>query len=209
LLLLLGNNAEYLVQLKLLRPAIEQQLSGIKLYLCCRDSLYYLLDDSPNTLPESELYHFKNRFAYIRELTIKQKHPVLEFMEESELTIPQLGIGVFKKGLALICPEGLLPTKSLTAAQVNKLKDLVVKEGYSPLVIGSDIHAVLPLSLRPKGKEKLSYLQEASYVVGVENEYLFLAGSLGKDTGLVPTGLGTELYKKMFPQNKVLKHIYF
>jgi hypothetical protein len=45
----------------------------------------------------------------------------------------------------------------------------------------------------------------ASAVIGVENEYLFLAAGMGKDTYLVPTGLGTELYKKMFPENKVMK----
>jgi hypothetical protein len=202
----LGNTAEYVVQLKLLRPYIEKQLPGIRLYLACRDSFFYLLADEPRSLRTSEMAEFKHLFAYIRELTFKDKHPVLEFMEESQLEIPAIAQPVAKQGgMALICPEGMQPTKCLTSEQLAAVTKHVEKMGYKPVVLGSDTHSVMKIGLRPSGDNKLEYVRMASLVVGVENEYLFLAASRATDTVLVPTGIGTELYKKMFPKNKVQK----
>jgi hypothetical protein len=201
----LGNTAEYVVQLKLLRPYIEKQLPGVRLYLACRDSLYYFLADEPRSLRTSEMSELKHLFAYIRELNFTDKHPVLEFMEESQLEIPAIAVPETKPGLALICPEGMQPTKCLTQEQVVTLTKQVERMGYKPVVLGSDIHSVLSLSERPHGEDKLEYIKMASLVVGVENEYLFLAASRACETILIPTGVGTELYKKMFPKNKIQK----
>lgn len=202
----LGNTAEYVVQLKLLRPYIEKQLPGVRLYLSCRNSFFYLLEDEPRCLPANELNDYRRTFAYIRELSFKTKHPVLEFMEESQLEIPAIAQPVTKQGgLALICPEGMQPTKCLTPEQVSSLTKQVERMGYSPVVLGSDTHSVLSISQRPHGHSKWDYIRMASFVAGVENEYLFLAAARGVDTLLVPTGVGAELYKKMFPNNKVQK----
>jgi hypothetical protein len=203
--LYLGNNAEYVVQLKILRPSIEKQLPGLKLYIACRDSLFYLLENEPRVIRSSEVDSFKHKFAYVREIVFKNSHPILDFMEESNLEIESIQSKNLSSGIGLICPEGLMPTKPLTENNVEYLKTWVKQQGFSPVVVGSDIHATLNIDYRPCGKEKIDQINEASMVVGVENEYLFLAGSLGKATVLVPTGLGTNLYKKLFPKNKIMK----
>jgi hypothetical protein len=199
----LGNTAEYIVQLKLLRPAIEKQLPGIQMYIVCKDNLFYLLEDQPRCLKESELNDFKHLFAYIRYITFEKEHPILKFMNESQLEIPILAKPIKKTGLALICPEGLQPTQSFK--NIDSLKQIAIELGYTPMVLGSDIHATNSIAIRPQNKEKFKYLEEAAMVIGVENEYLFLAANMNKETLLIPTGLGTELYKNMFPDNKVLK----
>lgn len=201
----LGNTAEYVVQLKLLRLSIEEQLPGIRLHLCCRDSLFYLLEDEPRTLRSSELHGAKHNFAYIRTLTYEDKHPVLEFMEESQLAIPAFSTSKSNSGMALICPEGMNPTQSLKPDELETVKKRVAQMGYTVVALGSDIHSSLSIPTRPFATEKFDYIKLASVVVGVENEYLYLAGGMGKDTMLISTGVGTELYKKMFPGNKILK----
>ena len=148
---------------------------------------------------------FKHLFAHIRNIVCENTHPILNFIQESKLEIPIISKPIAKSGLALICPEGINPTQSLKQKDIEILKQKAFQYGHVPIVLGSDIHATLPISLRPQNKEKLKYLTEAAMVFGVENEYLFLGGAMGKDTVLIPTGLGTELYKKMFPFNKILK----
>lgn len=201
----LGNTAEYIVQLKLLRPHIEKQLPGLHVYIACKDNFYYLIEDEPRTVRSSEMKDLKHLFAYVRNISFVKAHPILSFIQESQLEIPVIATPTITKGTALICPEGILPTQSLTLKNVEMLKQKVKSLGYDPIVIGSDIHATLLIDLRPYGKEKLEYIKSAAMVIGVENEYLFLAGGMGKDTTLIPTGLGAELYKKMFPENKILK----
>jgi hypothetical protein len=202
----LGNNPEYVVQLKLLRPYIEKQLPGIKIFITCKDSFMYLLEGEDKVFPISILKERKYDFAYIREIQFKDKHPIHEFMLESDLKIEPICIdSCEERGLALICPESLPPTISLKEKDVVYLKTLLLQQGYSPMVLGSDIHSILPITTRPYGKDKLKYIEEAKVIVGVENEYLFLGASMGKGTWLIPTGKGSELYQKMFPAGKLIK----
>lgn len=202
----LGNNAEYIVQLKLLRPLIEQQLFGIKVFIACKDLFMYLLEGEERVLPLSILKERKNDFAYIREIQFKDKHPIHEFMLESDLEIqPICTTCCEEKGLALICPESLPPTISLKEKDITYLKNLLIQQGYSPMILGSDVHSTLEINTRPYGSDKLTYIKEAKMIVGVENEYLFLGAAMGKKTWLIPTGKGSELYQKMFPVGKVIK----
>jgi hypothetical protein len=70
----------------------------------------------------------------------------------------------------------------LTSIQVNKAKEYAQKAGYT-------------LSNDPFN---------AGWVIGVENYPLFLAASRGLKTSLIPTGLGTDLYKTMFVRGEIL-----
>ena len=45
----------------------------------------------------------------------------------------------------------------------------------------------------------------AGVVVGVESPGLFLAAAKGLETHLVPTGVGTRLYKKLCPQGNIIE----
>lgn len=199
----LGYNTEYIVQMNLLRRSIEKQLPGLKMFISCRDEFLYLLEGNDQIIPSSMIEAHKSNFAYIREITYKHLHPIQHLMEESDLKItPIQCLAPRKTGIVLIAPEGLMPTKSLTKNQLTVLLEKTSKQ--HPLVVGSDIHNVLDIKLRPSGKEKLNYLQEASLVIGVENEYTFLAPLMGATTQLIDTGVGKKLFQKMYPGSKVI-----
>ncbi len=50
-------------------------------------------------------------------------------------------------------------------------------------------------------------LETAGWVIGVENRFIWEAAALGIKTTLIETGIGTNLYRKMFPQNEVISSI--
>jgi hypothetical protein len=199
----LGDAAEYVTQLRLLRTSIEQQLPGTKLHIACRDSFFYLLENEINTIKSSEIEDLKSHFAYIRLIEFATKHPILDFMEESDLTIPAISTPSPCSGLALICPEGIEPTKSLNPSQVGKAAAHVEALGYTSIIVGSDHHSSLTIKNRPQADEKMALIRSCGLAIGVENEFLYEAAAIGKQTILVPTGIGTELYRKMFPANKI------
>ena len=107
----LGDTLEYIVQLKLLRPSIEKQLKSINIFICCKDSHMYLLENEKNVIPISEMD--KSKFGYIREFKFTGNHPILEFITESNLTIDPIYSQQISDGIGLICPEGIMPTKCL------------------------------------------------------------------------------------------------
>jgi len=113
------------------------------------------------------------------------KHPVLELVEESNLTLEHLKPPKIEK-LNLkcaICPKGNAPTQSIDGSKVEKLKKMVTLQGYTAV---------------------LDDAENAGWVIGVENEQLFNAATKGVRTTLIPTGLGTDLYKKMFPSAEIM-----
>jgi len=61
-----GPNDEYIDQLIHIRPAIEEDLPGIKIYICCRVGLEYLKEKYERLIVESEFD--KNEVAYVRYL---------------------------------------------------------------------------------------------------------------------------------------------
>lgn len=204
-----GSAPEYVVILRLLRPQIEFQMPGLKLHIGCRDEFRFLLDGDSNCVFSSEIEKKKIEYAYIRELRNDNfKHTLLSFMEESGLKISPISLeSTTNKGLCLICPEGINPTKAINAISIEMATQKVKNLGYSPLVLGSDINASLDLKIRPSGKDKLSYIKEASWVLGVENEYTYLAASQGIRTTLVATGVGTNLFKQLFPKAEIIESV--
>jgi hypothetical protein len=182
----LGSCNEYLVQLKFIRPAIEKELPGINIYICCKDIASHLLDGEPRVIKASEIKDRKKELAYIKEINGSiTNHAILNLIQESDLTLQCLPriepMEVTKK--CVIYPDGVLPTKSLDANQLLKIQAICKSKGYTVEVKGS--------------------LNGAGWVVGVENEHLFEAAIKGIRTTLIPTGVGTELYKKLFPKGEV------
>lgn len=190
----LGDSLEYVVSLKLLRPQIEAQLPGIKVWISCQDEYLYLLEDELNIVSYTELEKCKSNFAYIREIRNDcTKHSILKLMEESNLKISPIAKNSKKSGMCLICPEGIQPVKSLMPSKIPN----------QAIIVGSDIHYSLDIKIRPKGKDKLKYIEEASWIIGVENEYLFLGAAKGIKTTLLKTGIGDKLFKEMFPDSEI------
>jgi hypothetical protein len=187
-----GNCNEYIVQLLYLLNAIEKELPGIKIYVACKKELLYLAGKfNTDRLVSLDLINdFGKIFAYTRILNCDLKsHPILQLLEESNLTLSFLEsvVPISETRKCVISPKGLLPTKSLEYNVINQLKEMASSEGYD-VEIGDDISG-------------------AGWVIGVENMALFLAAINGIRTTLVPTGVGTEFYKKLFPKNEVLMHI--
>jgi hypothetical protein len=199
----LGDSPEYVVTLRLLKPQIEQSYPCMKFYIGCRERFKYLLFGECQTIFAEDIASIKDQFAHVRELrNDHSKHAVQEFIEES-LTIKPIQEKVeIKRGVCLICPEGIPPVKPLK--DVDTWRRISSQSGYVPIILGSDIHTTLTgISIRPSGEDKLNYIREAAWVVGVENEYTLLAAAEGKRTTMV-SGLGFPLYKKMFPRIEVI-----
>lgn len=170
-----GNANEYLVQLKLLRPILEQKFSGTKIYLACKPESMYLLEGEERILDKDTLSLKYRSFAHVRELTCNMKtHPIENFLKESEIknyVICEKSECNSEK--TVIFPKGCLPTKSINPAE------------YNAQIEGN--------------------FMDAGHVIGVENEQLFLAASMGIKTTLINTGKGVNLFSKMFP-NALIKN---
>ena len=182
----IGNNNEHILQLKMLRPFMESKFPGIQVYIACKDHLIYLLQEEKNILTHSELSDRRNYFGYIRQMSTDfYVHSVEEFMKESEVPcgpIPQKKSE--SNGKCVLLTQGIAPTKSLSASQIEKAKKYIHSKKFS-IEIDVDI-------------------KDASWVVGVESEKLFLAIDQGKKCTLIKSGVGENLFKSMFPYFEIL-----
>lgn len=181
-----GNSKEYLLQLKLLRPIMEAQLPGIKVYIACKSEAIYLLSGEERILTREDLQSKKNEFAYVRELSCDmQSHPIEEFMKESNLACGPIKITTpIIATTCVLLTNAILPTKTLSGKQIQAAIDYIKQKGCEPQINGS--------------------IENADWVVGVENEDLFQAAAMGKKVTLIPTGLGENLFHAMFPKAELL-----
>lgn len=205
--LYLGDAAEYVVGLKLLKPQIEEQLPGLRFWIGCNDNFNYLFENHDEVVFSNEFD--KTRFAYVREMrNDSTTHPLIKLMDESNLKIkPVCKIKEKKVGQCLICPEGISPTKSLKHLEVEELKEKAIKKGYSPIVLGSDIHHCLEIKNRPCGRDKNTYIEGSSWIIGVENEYVLMGAVKGVKTTLIKTGVGHSLFKQLSPETEVVESV--
>jgi hypothetical protein len=181
-----GYSNEYLVQLRLLQPIIESKLEGLNIFLGCKNECVDILEGCEKTLVISDLKARKRDFAHIREIRFNGKdHPIEHLMEEADIDHCRLSIrNAQRTTKCVICTKSHHPTKPLLKRQIQTLKRIAIDEGYEPMV-DTDI-------------------DNAGLVMGVECQNLFEAASRGIETRLVPTGVGTRLYKRMFQRVKVL-----
>lgn len=147
----------------------------------------YLLQGEERILSGDDLKSRKSDFAYVRELSCNMEtHPIEELMKESNLScgpIETPTIDLTRR--CVLLTNGILPTKTLSAAQIQTAIQYIQKNGYEPEINGQ--------------------IESAGWVVGVENEHLFQAAADGKRTTLIPTGLGASLFKAMFPNGELLQ----
>jgi hypothetical protein len=86
-----GPNDEFVTQLIRVRPYIEEQLPGIKIYIACKDELTCSAKGQKTIFAVSTLKERRNQFAYIRHLKNNLRdNPVKQLLEESGLLTPQL-----------------------------------------------------------------------------------------------------------------------
>ena len=182
-----GSSDEYLVQLKMLRPAIERQLPGLKLYIGCKDDRAFLLGDCERTMKISEVKARRVEFAHMKELKFDgQTHPVEQLLVEAGVKDWAVGPQPQEDhtNRCVIVTKGNYPTKPLELRQRETLKRIYSEKGYE---VEFDTDATT-----------------AGVVAGVESFSLFAAAERGIRTQLVPTGVGTRLYKEMFPFSELV-----
>ena len=156
----------------------------IEVYIAVRDEAMIFLKDEVNVLSTAELKNHKRDFGYVREIAtnLNGEHPIYSFLKESSITIPTAREVLNEESkLCVICPTGVLPTKSMSSEQIRKEEQLAFYSGFKVRV-----------------NDGWNDINEAGYVVGVESPLLFEAASRGIKTKLIPTGLGTNLYNLMF-----------
>jgi hypothetical protein len=200
-----GQCAEYVTVLRLLRPAIQSQLSDVAVFISCADKLAYLLAGEDNVIPFSSLRDRKNDIAHIRQIgaDLSGQHPLVTLMTESGLKFPALpSARPPASRRCLICPDSGHPDRCLD--DLVRPLSLARMEGFSPVVVGSDLNAAYPKpDVRPEGAAKFDWLDTAGWVIGVDNEYVYEAAARGIRTTFLDRG-GAELYRKLAPGGQVL-----
>lgn len=181
-----GPAEEYVLQLMLLKPVIEEKYQGVQIFVGCRDESANLFPNNNFVFKHSDLRTRRFDFGHIKELRFNGKtHPIEQFLEESNILNYAINtnLQIEKTSRCVILTKGCFPTISLNDDQVEKLVRIAKSEGY-------DVEIDQPV-------------QNSGLVMGVESFGLFQAASQGIETKLIPTGFGTELYKKMFPFAKL------
>lgn len=200
-----GRLPEYVVLLRTIRPHLRLAYPELRLFISCRDEMIDLLESEEDVVPYSLIHDKKNDFAYIREIVINvnSPHSMLSFIKESLPGFrPVRPEPVMNGRRCLVCPDGGLPTKSYPDAA--RLKAYAEAREYKTTVVGSDIHpGTAEVDSRP-ATGKLALVAEADWVLGVENEYLFEGVRRNVKTTLVPTGIGTNLYKLLCPHGEIM-----
>ena len=185
-----GHCPEYLVQLRLLIPSLEKEFPDVQIHLAARDEFLYLFKSHKHVIPYSQVKNKKREFGYVRELVTGSRHPVWQLLKESDIK-PSIEIPNIENSnrLCIITTKAVQPTKSMSDSQISQYTAEATYGGYQ-------------VWLNPNA----GALESAGWVIGVENEMLFEAAGMGIKTSLVPNGIGTNLYKLMFPMGEVLKN---
>ena len=176
---------EFALQLIYLRPAIEKELPGLELYIACKNELKTIIGNPSRVVFKEDFkdYHY----AHCQELKFNQvHHPVMKLLEDSAITLDKIYENNFDSSSkkCTIITKNFAPFGALTDAQIEKATYIAETEGYT-VELDSD-------------------WRNAGWVVGVESSSLYLAAMQGIRCSLIPTGLGTKLFKKMFPTKEIL-----
>lgn len=178
-----GHCNEFIVQLKYLYPFIEKQLPGIKITIACQRHLLDFFEKDERLLDVANLEIMKTSFCYIDEIKCNMtNHPIEEIFIESNLTIPQFSFQEKNTNKCVILTKNTPPTRPIKEEHIQALEK---KYQHMNVVInGNELDAEL--------------------IIGVENAHFYRASFSGTKTILLDTGIGTNFYKKLFPDGKVL-----
>jgi hypothetical protein len=183
-----GHNADYLIQMSALRPAIRKALPDISLTIVCREEYLIWLDNDPDHL-SIESYK-KIPIGWGRTIPLvydagNGSHPILEQIQKSNI-IPTPPLPTSGSSIGVICTHGHFPVETASQKQIDMTKRLVLSKGYTPIIADG-----LPLLDRKK------LADTAGFVVGVECDLFFAAMVRGVPTTLLESGKGSNLYKMM------------
>ena len=182
-----GPCNEYVTLFLGLRPQVEAELPGLRLYIGCKDSLY----GPENTVPESVISQMIREpwgtgFGHIREVRCNmQDHPVEQFFRESNITLKPVEHKPDPDNRVIqLYPNGTSPTRSLNQSQIDAITQKYTKLGYV---------------VRQNGP-----WNDVGMVVGVESVSFWEAALAGKSSILCNAGLGTGLFRVICPWGDVI-----
>ena len=169
-----GSCNEYVLLLKYLRPSMNKEFETVDIWLHCQEDSYeYLKDEKQTTKHLNE-----KEFAFVRKIKGNLKeHPVQKLIKESSIKIlPLKNTPDENNKTFYISKHGILPTRSLNETEIKKIKQFASDNGY---------------------KEIQNY-KNAGWIIGVENEEIIKGYINNSKISLIPTGVGTDLYKELF-----------
>jgi len=182
-----GPCNEYVALLLGLRPLVEAELPGLRLYIGCKDDLC----GPENTVPQSSVMKmirepWGTEFGHIREIRCNmQDHPVWQFFKDENIYLkPATHKPDPDNRVVQLYPNGTSPTRSLTQGQIDAITRKYTKMGYV---------------VRQNGP-----WSDVGMVVGVESVSLWEAVLAGKSAVLCETGLGTEFFRVICPWGEVI-----
>lgn len=181
-----GYSDEYLVQLRLIKPFLENTLAGLKISFCCKDDKLPLLHGC-RAIPISQIKVRKQDFGHLYEIKYNGRtHPIEDLLADTGIQNLQLDVRprARQTNQCLIVTTGNHPTNPLSPEHVKMLKAVAAQNGYEVVI---DQEASCP-----------------SLVMGVESVQLFEAAAQGIETRLVATGVGTRLYRCLFPKAEII-----
>lgn len=176
---------EFALQLIYLRPTIEKELPGLELYISCKNELKSIIGNPPRVVYKDDFQEY--HYAHSQELRFNQvDHPVMKLLEDSNISLSKIHENIYdiKNSKCTIITNNFAPFGSLTSDQIKNITELAQTEGYTVEVNGT--------------------WNNSGWVIGVESQSLYLAAMQGIRCSLVPVGLGTKLFKKMFPKGEIL-----
>lgn len=186
-----GHSKDYIIQMRLVRPLIERELPGTKVFICCRDEFMYLLGGQERVLPRSELQSSRSKFAYVRELLCDmQSNPVDQLLAESEIPYCEAATLQYAPADALLCRVfhfGQAPTRSLDGKELKRVLAYAQDRfpGRMPVEMGGKV-------------------SHGEWVLGVECEATWEAASRGLPVTLLRTGFGENMFSKLFPKCEII-----
>jgi len=175
---------EFILQLIYLKPAIEQEFPGVKLYISCKDELFNRLEVSTDVIPFSKFA--KHEYSYVRDLSFDNiNHPILGIINESKMNLKGLvpHRNNIKTNKCIILSKGVGHVKSLTDDEVQIVIEKVRLAGFDPKINEN--------------------IDDAGWVIGVECEDLYKSAIKGIKTTLIPTGFGKKLFETLFPNQEI------
>lgn len=180
-----GNNNDYILMLKHIRPYVEASLPGLQMHIACRDESFYLLQDEPRVTPKSGFD--KNNYSFVREVRPDASaHPIQKMLDESQIPIPTIrSSSSHPTHKVYVSIQSLYPCRPVP----DRKRESIVRE------------------IESSGRRCCmdEPYDGVSSVVATEGELLMAACLAGADCALLDTGVGGRLMRSMFPSLRTIR----
>lgn len=180
-----GIIGEFILQLLFIKPKIQEKYPEFDLYISCKDEIFERLKTLDNKLiPMSDI----EKKQFINFYNINHNHfchPIEKFIDENHLELNNIkrnsNISLNKK--CVITTTALAPFKGLSPEQVEKAINLAKSKGLEILM-----------------NEEV---ENPAWVIGCENELFYKKAIAGSNVILIQTNKGNNVFKKLFPTEKI------